>query len=182
MIYYNSIKAFVIHKKRGGGEMGLSPEERRKIYEEEKARIEAREKIKAEEKEEAKGEKVKWSPVTYVFLTIGVLFIVFFIVIAIVSSPEQKTFDLNADVYFNGTQLIIKNHENFDLTNITMMINEKYTLKVSRIKAGTNYMVGVMQFTDQNGTRFNPFITKAVDFSLFCDTPKGRGYVGGKLP
>jgi hypothetical protein len=88
--------------------------------------------------------------------------------------------DLNASVAFDQGQFIISNADSFDWTNVKFEIksgrvSSGYELKAALIKAGHSYTVGAMQFAKADGTRFNPFTTKAQKLSIFCDTPEGRG-------
>jgi len=100
------------------------------------------------------------------------------------SNGSSSTVDLNATVRFNGTEFVITNGDSFDWTNVKLEINSKtfssgYILKTSVMKAGEVYTVGAMQFTKSDGTKFNPFTHKALNLSVRCDTPKGKGYYYG---
>ena len=102
------------------------------------------------------------------------------------SQPRESSSiaDLNATVIFNGTQFVIANRDSFDWTNVKLEINSKtfssgYTLRTSIIEAGETYTVGAMQFAKSDGERFNPFTHKATNLSVWCDTPKGKGFYYG---
>ncbi|UCG94449.1 MAG: hypothetical protein JSW13_01435 [Candidatus Aerophobus sp.] len=166
--------------------MELSPEEKKIIYEEEKARLEAQEKAKKELK--AKKTKQGWLG------CLGLIAVIF--IIALIgglftsgdktkksssTSTSSSTIDLKASVKFDGTQFVISNNDNFDWTNVKLEVNSGllrggFVLKAQRMSAGEIYTVGAMQFAKGDGTRFNPFTTKAQKFSIWCDTPKGKGF------
>lgn len=100
------------------------------------------------------------------------------------SGPSSSTVDLNATVSFNGTQFVISNRDSFDWTNVKLEVNSKtfssgYILKTSLMKAGQVYTVGAMQFANSDGEKFNPFTHKALNLSIWCDTPKGKGFYYG---
>jgi len=101
------------------------------------------------------------------------------------SSNQSSTVDLNASVRFTGSQFVIENKDSFDWTNVKLEVNSKtfssgYILRVGRMTAGETYTVGAMQFAKSGGEKFNPFTHKALNFSIWCDTPSGKGfYYGG---
>ena len=100
------------------------------------------------------------------------------------SQSSSSTVDLNATVSFNGTQFVIANKDSFDWTNVKLEINSKtfssgYTLNTSVMKAGEVYTVGAMQFAKSDGEKFNPFTHKALNLSVWCDTPRGKGFYYG---
>ena len=45
--------------------------------------------------------------------------------------------------------------------------------------AGETYTVGAMQFAKSDGEKFNPITHKPLNFSIWCDTPKGKGFYYG---
>lgn len=93
--------------------------------------------------------------------------------------------DLNAHVQFTGEQFMVANKDSFDWTNVKLEVNfglvsSGYILKVPIVKAYEIFTVGAMQFAKKGGERFNPFTQKPQKFSIWCDTPKGKGsYIGG---
>ncbi len=96
------------------------------------------------------------------------------------SSTSSSTIDLNAGVNFNGTQFTITNNDTFDWSNIEMEVNSKYKLKGGTFKSGETYTVGAMQFTKNDGERFNPFLIKPQKFSIKCYNQDGKtGYYFG---
>ena len=102
------------------------------------------------------------------------------------SKPEQSSSiqDLNATVGFDDIQFIIVNKNVFDWRNVKLEINDKafssgYVCNIPLIKAGNEYTIGSMQFAKSNGERFNPFTYKVLSLSIWCDTPKGKGFYYG---
>jgi len=96
-----------------------------------------------------------------------------------------STVDLAAQVRFTGTQIVIRNADPFDWTNVKLEINSGlvrggFVLNVSRISAGQEYTVGAMQFAKGDGERFNPLTHKPQNFTISCDTPRGRGFYYGE--
>jgi len=164
----------------------LTPEKKKKIYEEEKARVKAQEKIKKEE--ETKKTKTG---------CLGLIGVIVFIAIAMwicgvfetkeqPETPSEPLYvDLNASIKFSGTQFIITNNDSFDWKNVELEINSGllksgYKLNAGLMSAGQTYTVGAMQFAKGDGTRFNPLLIKPQSVSIFCDTPKGKGFYSGK--
>lgn len=129
-------------------------------------------------------------------LAIGCLGLIFLIVVVMwicgVFESEKKSevpskplyVDLNASVRFTGTQFVITNNDNFNWENVQLEINpgllkSGYKLNAGLMSAGYAYTVGALQFTKSNGTRFNSILIKAQSISIYCDTPKGKGYYHG---
>jgi len=124
-------------------------------------------------------------------------FIIIFIIIMVIaslsdsgsdssrpSSSSSSSDDLNARVRFTGTEFVIVNNDSFDWTNVKLEVNSKtfssgYILRTSLMEAGQTYTVGAMQFAKSDGEKFNPFTHKALNFSIWCDTPKGKGFYYG---
>jgi hypothetical protein len=90
---------------------------------------------------------------------------------------KQETF--TATVIFTGTQFIISNLDINDCENSQMRLNSDYKLDGYTIKSTINsidektnktlvYTVGASQFVKNNGTRFNPYITKPLNFYIGC--------------
>ncbi len=172
--------------------MSLSPDEKRKIYEEEKARLDAQEQIK-EEQEQAKKEKAQKQSKKFL---VGCLAIVIAIaVIAIVAgvctpgdgggSTTSSVVTLSASVRDTGIQFVVTNNDSFDWTNVKLEVNpgiltDGYVLRVPRISSGEVYYAGVGLFAKGSGERFNPLTHKAIDFSIWCDTPRGNGSYYGE--
>jgi len=102
------------------------------------------------------------------------------------TTPKTTTVDLKTSVLFDGSQFIIVNLDDFDWTNVKLEVNSSgfksgYILNTKKMEAGHTYTVGAMQFTKGDGTRFNPFTMKPLNFSIWCDTPEGNGFYYGEL-
>jgi len=106
---------------------------------------------------------------------LSVLAIGLFVFIAYGSDDngESSTVDLNASVSFTGTQFVIKNNDTFDYNNAKLELNGDYFLKGYNLKAGETYTVGMMQFADKKGNRFNA-LQKPQKFSIWCDLSNGK--------
>lgn len=97
--------------------------------------------------------------------------------------------DLNASVQITveelGGLLIVENKDGFAWTNVKFEINPGfirggYIYHAPRIEAGEVYTVGTFLFAKSDGTRLNIFSIKPQKISIWCDTPKGKGfYFGG---
>lgn len=95
------------------------------------------------------------------------------------SSIENTVTGLNVSMLFDGSQFIITNHDNYDWTNVEFELNGStfssgYLLRSARIRAGETYTVGALQFSKNDGTRFNPFSMKPQKLSISCKTPGGK--------
>ena len=175
--------------------MELTPEEKRKIYEEERTRIEAQEKIKRElqAEETAKKEaqqriqnekKAKTRRQNRIGCSIGLGIISIGILALIIwalstsddssSSPSPTTVDLKASVTFTGTQFIITNGDAFTYRDATLTVNGKYRLRNVTLDAGEVYTVGMMQFADRQGNRFTSLM-KPQSFSIYCSSGSWYG-------
>lgn len=113
----------------------------------------------------------------------SMLILIIALLIGCESNPENKlqTIDLKAEIQFNGTQLVIKNNDDFDWPNVKLELNNKYVLNVDVIKARKKYTIGIGQFTTKDGTRFNPFITKPTSINIWSKMPENkRGFFYGQ--
>ncbi|GAH35115.1 unnamed protein product, partial [marine sediment metagenome] len=54
-----------------------------------------------------------------------------------------------------------------------------YTYRASIIIPNNEYVIGAMQFTKGDGTRFNPITIKPKEIFITCDTPEGKAYYSG---
>lgn len=87
---------------------------------------------------------------------------------AITPAPVKKS-EFNASVNFTGTQFVINNLDQYSCENTRMQINGgSYSYNGYTLEAGQEYTVGAAQFTKNDGTRFNPFSTKPLNFSIGC--------------
>jgi hypothetical protein len=83
------------------------------------------------------------------------------------SSPvSSKPKELDIAINFSNTQFLITNGESFALTDVKMKVNDKYVLNVYKIEAKGMYTVGMAQFVDSAGNRFNAFTMKPVKFYI----------------
>ena len=98
---------------------------------------------------------------------VSALVVCFFLFLAFGSDDKDKSnVDLKASVNFTGTQFVITNLDNFDYNNAKFEINGKYKLRGYNIKAGETYTVGMLQFADDDGNRFN-MMAKPQKFSIW---------------
>jgi hypothetical protein len=101
--------------------------------------------------------------------------IAFFFFLALSSSNDSSdsTTDLNASISFTGAQFVITNNDSFDYINAKFEVNDDYVLEGYTIKAGETYTVGMMQFADDDGNRFD-MMKKPLRFSIWCDLSDGK--------
>ncbi len=168
----------------------LTPEEKRKIYEEEKTRIEAQQQIKR--KISRKTKPSTWG----CLILIAVLGIAYVIPTlrkpsgtgsdrsTSITTQEKEEIELNVEARFTGTQFIIVNKNDFIWTNVKLDINtgtfrSGYVYRVKNILPNKKYTIGAAQFTKSDGTRLNPFAIKPKTIFIICDTPKGKAYYTG---
>ena len=120
-------------------------------------------------------------------------FIIIFFLVSVLSSASQNPGSQNgksttpkperkdtfmASVNFTGTEFVISNLDKSPCQNARMKVNGQYTLEGynlesaldSTVKTGTAtvYRVGAGQFVKGDGSRFNPFTTKPLDFNIYC--------------
>lgn len=128
-----------------------------------------------------------------ILTVLGILFITPFIIAGFIMSSAmngikqygnsgtpapatQKTFV--ADVHFTGTQFIITNLDPHTCENAKMQVNGSYSLNGYNLESGLSsaaksgkvqtYTVGASQFTKGDGSRFNPFGMKPLNFNIEC--------------
>lgn len=90
-------------------------------------------------------------------------------------SPEAST-DLSPEIHWNGSQLIITDKDDFDYNNAVIELDGDYTYKVGQpIEAGQTYTIGLMEFANSDGIRFNPFQMKIK--TIFVSSDEGTAYL-----
>jgi hypothetical protein len=87
-------------------------------------------------------------------------------------SIDTSTVDLKVSVTFTGTQFVITNNDNFNYLKVKMELNDDYYLYSDVIEAGKVYTVGMLQFADKKGNRFD-IMQKPLSFSISCKLPGG---------
>lgn len=70
-------------------------------------------------------------------------------------SKNNSTIELKAAVKFTGSEFVITNNDSFDYTHTKLKVNNKFFIKGYTIKSGETYTVGVLQFADEEGDRFD---------------------------
>lgn len=83
------------------------------------------------------------------------------------SCSNTNSVDLKASIGFNGTQFVIQNTDSFDYVNAKLKVNDDYILDGVTIPAGKTYTVGMMQFSDDKGNRFD-YMKKPKTFIISC--------------
>ena len=96
------------------------------------------------------------------------------------AEPEEVSdIEIAASVDFDGAMFTITNRDYSDWTNVELCVNyglpNVYRATVPWIRRGSSYPVGAREFTKRYGTRFDPFRTEVLQFSIWCDTRHGRG-------
>lgn len=169
--------------------MALTEKQRKKIKEEEKYRA----KIREELGEENKTDKKRPGCLGQLFVLFGLL-----IVIGVVAplffgdssndlnNEKVEEQELIGKVNFSEGQFHITNQESKNWKDCRFTLNGKYryppekgllgaeTAVVEKIDTRSTYSIGASQFTLKDGTRFNIFQIKPLDFSISCEN--GFGY------
>ncbi len=95
---------------------------------------------------------------------------------------EDSTVDLKAKVSKSATQILITNQDDFGYDNCEITINGDYISKINYLGPLGEAQIGLMEFYDSDGTRFNPFQTKVLSVSIWCDlADEKNGFFYGEL-
>lgn len=96
-------------------------------------------------------------------------------------AEEQRLYgaDLNVRVNYSDGQIHVANLNSYDWVDVEFKINsglfsDGYFSKRGLIKAGYEYSVGIMQFANSKGERFNPFLMKPRTFTIVAHKPNGK--------
>ena len=96
---------------------------------------------------------------------------------AVCVDTDTEPSKLSALVFpLEGAQLEIQNLDDFDWTDVTLILNSKYRTTTSIMEAKTTYIVGLATFTKSDGTRFNPW-TQTV-LNILIESNEGSYYGG----
>jgi hypothetical protein len=114
-----------------------------------------------------------------VALGCGIIFVVIILISVgigtCVSNTPSTTVELEASISFDGTQFHITNNNNFTWIDAKFKLNDDYKYSATMsLQPGNEYTVGALQFTKDDGTRFNPFTSKALKMSVSCQTSDGK--------
>lgn len=91
------------------------------------------------------------------------------------SSPSRPDAAISVTVTRGSDGFItIRNEDGFDWNNVRLYLNSEYEARYPRVPAGEEASVSAADFTTKNGTRFNPYATKALSLVITADTPNGR--------
>lgn len=94
---------------------------------------------------------------------------------------DYSAIDLNASIRFDGSQFHIVNQDSFNWTDVRLKINDTYAYNIGVMPPG-EYTIGCMQFSKDDGTRFNPFGMKVNNISIYCDVnERQNGFWYGKF-
>lgn len=102
---------------------------------------------------------------------------------SVIHQPKAPVFtDLSATVRFVGSQIVVTNTNDFDWTNIEMLVNGEgfkkgYKVEISLMIPGMEWPIEANHFVDPDGTRFNTYTTKPIHFQIWADVKnQPRGY------
>ena len=95
-------------------------------------------------------------------------------VLALISNCGEDVPNLNAVVKCDGKQFTITNKDDYDWNDCKVEVNSGYSMRGKKFSAGETYTVGLMQFVDKNGKRFNPFTHKVESIYLSCKNEDGQ--------
>lgn len=85
-------------------------------------------------------------------------------------TPTPSRRDLNAEVKFNQVAFQITNKEDHAWTDCRLKLNSKYEYSTDAVIPQDPLIIPFSEFTKGEGTRFNPYDTKAQNLSISCDS------------
>ena len=114
-------------------------------------------------------------------IAVGCAIVALLAIVALVGACGANTDNeppkLSALVFpLEGAQLEIQNLDDFDWTDVTLILNSDYRTTTSIMEANTTYTVGLATFTKSDGTRFNPW-TQTV-LNILIRSNEGSYYGG----
>lgn len=97
------------------------------------------------------------------------------------SSPSSASTStkLNAEIEFSETIFKITNRNYYDWESVSFDLNSRiavhgYRFRTGLIKAGKSIYVSSQDFTDSDGTRFNPSLQKPINMFVEAQTSDGK--------
>jgi len=94
-----------------------------------------------------------------------------------VSTQPRDPVELNVNVQHDNLNVIIQNNESKDLGNCKLKLNDKYVYDATNrylVNAGQEVKIGLSNFTENDGTRFNIYSTKPKYLRIDCDRKDGN--------
>ncbi len=92
---------------------------------------------------------------------------------------------LNAQVKLRDRNFYITNKNNFNWENVKFIVNAgsshgNYEFDIKIIDSRKTYILKTTQFARKDEMHLNTSLVLAEDFTIMCDTPKGKGYWHGR--
>ncbi len=83
-------------------------------------------------------------------------------------------------VGFVGTGMVVENHSNLTLKSVVIVVNEGgaeggYRFRIQQMGPNTTSTYLTQVFRNPEGQSLDPDTVKVQKFSLYADTPQGRG-------
>jgi hypothetical protein len=97
-----------------------------------------------------------------------------FLLIAFATDKGSEDKSLNVNIEYRGFEIVITNNDVFDYKNATLKLNNKYRIENCEIGAGKTYSVGMGQFADLDGNRFNFLALEPQSFYIRCELENGE--------
>jgi len=90
--------------------------------------------------------------------------------------------NLDAKVNFSNGQVHITNKNSYNWSGVELRINsgvfnKGYFTRARIMEAGESYTVGIMQFANKKGERFNPYSMKAQTITIIAEKPNGSSAI-----
>lgn len=122
-----------------------------------------------------RGKKINKNSQIAAVAIVGV-FLLLFAFCSFKGNSAPKDVSINANVKYNGSQLVIINMDSYAWTDVKIRLNGDYILRPDTLKAKTTYKVGIRQFADDDNNTFNPYSTKLKSVSISCMITNARGF------
>ncbi len=111
------------------------------------------------------------------------LFLIFVLIVALLSGCAEVPEDisLNANVSWDGKYLYIENNDDFVWDNAKITLNDDFEYKTKFIAKGKTSLE-LVEFTKDNGERYNPDTTKIMKVMIYMPqtNERAQGYWFGK--
>lgn len=91
------------------------------------------------------------------------------LVLASVVACGDSSLKLKTDISKSASIIQLKNNDTFPYKKANVEINGKYKYRCKKLDPGQTIEIGLLNFSDSDGNRFNPLLQKVLSVTVSCN-------------